>query len=102
MECKKEDPYMGFSHCFVCARKYADQQAGIALALEAQVKALTEERDAQAEAVKSACRMAYRALYLGFDRAWGESQISGIQNKIVREEMQAIARAAVEGGKRED
>ena len=59
---------------------------------------MTEERDAQAEAVKSACRMAYRASYLGFDHAWGDSQISCIKNKIVRETMQDIARAAVEMG----
>ena len=57
-----------------------------------------KERDAQAEAVKSACRMAYRASYLGFDHAWGDSQISCIKNKIVRETMQDIARAAVERG----
>lgn len=64
----------------------------------AEVDRLMEERDAQAEAAKSACRMAYRASYLGFDHAWGDSQISCIKNKIVRETMQDIARAAVERG----
>ena len=65
--------------------------------LETALAAMTAERDGLRDAARSACHMAFSASYLGFDRAWGESQINGIQNTIVREEMQALARTAVEG-----
>lgn len=53
--------------------------------------AMTAERDGLRDAARSACHMAFSASYLGFDRAWVESQINSIQNQIVREQMQAIS-----------
>jgi len=58
---------------------------------ETALAAMTAERDGLRDAARAACRMAYRASYLGFDRAWVEGQINGIQNRIVREQMQAIS-----------
>ena len=100
--CKKEDPFIGLSHCYVCSRKYAESLAKSIMALHEQVKALTEERDAQAEAVK---RMgAWLRLWRLFKgRPRSEVDAPGTPYRAFRDAERGvwnnpIARAAVERG----
>ena len=116
--CKKEDPFIGLSHCYVCSRKYAESLAKSIMALHEQVKALTEERDAQAEAVRdivAAIKNEPELPGLMPDEMWamlnGNRDVTQLalvravqatkKGIIKNAKNNPIARAAVEGGKRE-
>jgi len=79
-------------------RKRAEEAETRIAALEAQVKALTAERDAQAEAVR-VLGHEVRECFVVFGRMNKEEMMNHLHPKT---DANAIARAAVEGGKRED
>ena len=94
-ECSKDDEYVGFSHCFVCARKYAAE-------MQAEIDQLTRENaDLRARLVLAAAEVkALRVPIVGHESTTGigeSDRLAAIINARVATDADPVLRSMIEG-----